>query len=61
MSLFNHNKCGKITIKHWELDLFFILLIWGVNTHPPAYGPALLAFAVECRAVAPLLLSAGTC
>jgi len=30
-------------------------------THPPAYGPALLAFAVECHAVAPLLLSAGTC
>jgi len=25
MSLYSHNKCGKITIKHWELDLFFIL------------------------------------
>jgi len=31
MSLFSHNKCGKITIKHWELDifLFYILLIGG--------------------------------
>ena len=27
----------KITIKHWELDLFlfYILLIWGHPTHPP--------------------------
>jgi len=33
MSLFSHNKCGKIAITHWELDLFFILhftyLGWG--------------------------------
>ena len=39
MSLYSHNKCGKITIKHWELDLFFNFIfyfIWrgGVHTHP---------------------------
>ena len=36
MSLFSHNKCGKKTIKHWELDLFFILhfTYLGVRTHP---------------------------
>jgi len=43
MSLFGRNKCGKITTKHWEMDLFLILLIWGkVRTHPthaPVYGP----------------------
>ena len=38
MSLFSHNKCGKITIKHWELNLgayylFYILLIlWYIRT-----------------------------
>jgi len=43
---FSHNKCGKITVKHWELDLFFILhftYLGGVHTHPmhppPAYRP----------------------
>ena len=42
---FSHNKCWKITIKHWKLDLFFILhftYLEGVRTHPthpPAYGP----------------------
>ena len=47
MSLFSHNKCGKITIKHWELNLgayylFYILLIlWYIRTQrTPAYGPA---------------------
>jgi len=46
MSLFGRNKCGKITIKQRELDLFLfcILLIWGgVRRHPthtpPVYGP----------------------
>jgi len=37
MSLFSHNKCGKITVKHWELDLFFILhftYLGAVRTHP---------------------------
>jgi len=29
MSLFSHNKCGKITIKHWELDLFFTFYFFG--------------------------------
>jgi len=44
MSLFSHNKCGKITIKHWELDFFyftFYLLggcVYAPNA-PPAYGP----------------------
>ena len=37
-------KCGKITVTHWELDIFFILhfTYLGVRmhlTHPPAYGP----------------------
>ena len=43
VSLFGHNKCGKITVKHWELDLFLILhfTYLGVYApgHPPAYGP----------------------
>ena len=42
MSLFSHNKCGTITIKHWELDLFFVLhftyLGEGVRTHK-TYSP----------------------
>ena len=43
MSLFSHNKCGKITIKHWELDLFFILhfiYLGVVRTHPTHPLPA---------------------
>jgi len=40
---FSHNKRGKITIKHWELDLFFILhftyLGVGVRTHPTRPPP----------------------
>jgi len=51
MSLFSHNKCGKITIKHWELDLFFNFTFYlfggggacapngALATHLPAYGP----------------------
>jgi len=46
VSLFSHNECDKKTIKHWELDLFFIIhfTYLGVRTHPthprpPAYGP----------------------
>ena len=43
MSLFSHNKCGKITIKHWELDFFYFTfyLLGGAYAPnaPPAYGP----------------------
>jgi len=41
MSLFSHNKCRKITIKHWELDLFLfhILLIWGEGAYAPNAPP----------------------
>ena len=44
MSLFSHNKCGKITIKHWELELFFILhfTYLGVGTHPTPPLPTVL-------------------
>jgi len=46
MSLFSHNKCGKITIKHWELDLFFILHFTYLGC-PLSTGVDRLRYAVE--------------
>jgi len=50
MSLFSHNKCGKITIKYWELDIFFYFTFYlfggayAPNAPPPAYGPVACSF-----------------
>ena len=64
MSLFSHNKCGKITIKRWELDLFlnfkFYLFGGGVRTHPthplPAYGPDLVSYRMDTKACTELVI-----
>jgi len=50
MSLFSHNKCEKITVKHRELDLFFYFayyLFGGAYAPnaPPAYEPGLCVWA----------------
>ena len=47
MSLFSHNKCGKITIKHCELDFFILHFTYLEGSAyapnaPPAYRPAQL-------------------
>jgi len=52
-SVIGPNKCGKITIKHWEMDLFlfYILLSWGVRTHPThplAYEPEVFVYMCVC-------------
>jgi len=46
MSLFSHNKCGKIAIEHWELDLFFYFTFYlfrGGGAYAPNAPPCLLA------------------
>jgi len=47
---FSHNKCGKITVKHWELDLFFILhfTYLGGAYAPNAPSPCLQAWCIGC-------------